>query len=413
MDRKDITNWLIHFTKDISAENELDVFLSNEYLEIDKGEQELDMTNQYPYGIFKYSAFEVLKIILLECGIRYGYSFRNHKTTLYGGEPVICFTEMPIKSLIDYAKKRNSESNSSIGIAIKKSDAYKYGARPVIYGLAQSQSTKYEVNTDTCRIIKASIFPLAEQFRLVPLNLDGKQKIDWTHEREWRIKRRNDIMHHAYVVLGYETAEIEHLNIFEEEGHCEDIIVIVGDNAQANEVYDLILTLLDGSSNQYDVSFSPKSISILIINNIKNDNSIKVIEDLDSDSFFKVELPQLTEEFIQFIDKTIKHGKDVVSKEATDEYLKRNANNLDKTYNDFIDSCGYCDIRSFKPRNKYIRAMLKLGVATSYGESYAIDAVGVHFLSQSLCFHEFITNKVCLYLNQEFDNIFLVNSYLD
>ena len=165
MNREDLTDWLIHFTKDISVEDVVDVYhkeIEEEELGTSNDELDLDFTNQLPFGINAFNAFEVLKNIIKECGIRYNYSFRKRITTLYGGEPVVCFTEMPIHSLIQYAKLRSGNSNSTYGIAIKKTDAYKYGARPVIYGLSPNSTFEYLEKSDTKRILKPSVLPIED-----------------------------------------------------------------------------------------------------------------------------------------------------------------------------------------------------------------------------------------------------------
>ena len=410
MEREDMSSWLIHFTKDINVNNEVDVLIeSNEFT---NGELVLDYTNQFNTGINTYTAFDVLCNIIRECGIRYGYSFRNGKTTLYGGEPVICFTEMPIFSLIQYAKRRNSDSNSTFGIAIRKDDAFKYGARPVIYGLSEDTNISYIKNTSTLRILKECILPKHEQYRLVALKLGDDKVVDWTHEREWRIKRRNDITHNTFIENGYELVEIEHLNIFEENGFCKEIILIVDTDSQADELYDLILPLMDSHSNEYGVSFCPNKLSILIIGNLKNETKpFRKIEDISPKSYFKVELPNISNEELKWLEKVILYCREVISKEATEKYLKKHK--IDDEIKDFRDACGYSNIVCYESRNKYLRGLIKICVATPLSRSYLIKATEPSFSSQSISFHEFIANEVCDYLNSKIENIFYVKSYMD
>ncbi len=414
MKREDITDWLIHFTKDISAEDVVDVFYKVEYEkneeDITDGYLKLDFTNQFSYGINHLSAYEVLKKIIEECGIRYNYSFRNGVTTLYGGEPVICFTEMPIHSLLEYAKTRNAKSNSTYGIAIRKKDAYKYGARPVIYGLANKNTFEYLENTDTRRLLKENVLPIEEQFRLVPLRLD--KNIDWTHEREWRIKKRNDIYHHTYIQNGIDLEEIEHLDIFEDEGHCEEIIVIVNSEDEANEMFDIILTLIDGKGNKFESSFNPKSIAILILENLEKENKlIRRIEDISKKSYFKVELEDLSVKELNWLKELVSRCQNVISKKATEDYLKNHK--LNPKNNDFDDAAGFSSIYSYAVRNKYLRGLLKLDIAFPIGDGYMIRAIGTHFHSQSISFREYIAQKVCDELNKELGDIFYVHSRLD
>ncbi len=62
----------------------------------------------------------------------------------------------------------------AVGLLFNKQFAYKKGARPVIYE-----------KTD----IAKAFLPSSEHWRIVNFNLENDSSIiDWTHEREWRIK---------------------------------------------------------------------------------------------------------------------------------------------------------------------------------------------------------------------------------
>lgn len=84
------------------------------------------------------TAFEVIQRIIHDGFIRSGWSFRNTMPTVYGPYSAICFTEMPLYALIDYANKRQSGSQfvGKYGIAFKKNELFMAGARNVIYGLS-------------------------------------------------------------------------------------------------------------------------------------------------------------------------------------------------------------------------------------------------------------------------------------
>ena len=122
-------------------------------------------------------------------------------------------------------------------------------------------------------------------------------------------------------------------------------------------------------------------------------------------------MESLSKEELDWLDKLVKQCKNKISKEATTEYLENHK--LDYKYNDFADSSGYCSIVTYDVRNKYLRGLLKLGIAFPIGNGYVISAVGTHFISQSISFHEYINNKVCDKLNKEIGKIFYVRSKLD
>ncbi|MDF2944571.1 MAG: hypothetical protein K0S01_3429 [Herbinix sp.] len=100
-----------------------------------------------------------------------------------GNTPVVCLQEAPLSSIgenLIYEKLLREESNSqkfryrAFGIRFGKPFIYKKGGRPVIY--------------DNSKEIK-KIIPENEYWRIVDLQLSDLDKfVDWSHEREWRIK---------------------------------------------------------------------------------------------------------------------------------------------------------------------------------------------------------------------------------
>ena len=103
-----------------------------------------------------------------------------------GNNRAVCFQDVPLYSLAENVKyeyeclmKAKSENKNTknryegFGLRFNKGQIFQKGARPVIYG------TKDELN----------ILPDSEQWRCVQIDLNAANKIiDWTHEREWRIK---------------------------------------------------------------------------------------------------------------------------------------------------------------------------------------------------------------------------------
>lgn len=174
--RYDHTDWLIHFVRDRVPEQDFPGESEEEAGSFQGGEVDADA-----------GAFEVLQAIVRLGGITPGYSFRKGMTTIYGGKPAICVTEMPLYSFAEYAKSRKAADKvSAYGIAILKSEFYEAGGRPVIYGLS-NDSPKYKVNTPYRRIYEDSVLPECEQYRYVAYNPTKIGRwIDWSHEREWR-----------------------------------------------------------------------------------------------------------------------------------------------------------------------------------------------------------------------------------
>lgn len=99
-----------------------------------------------------------------------------------GQQDVVCFQEAPMNSIAEnliYEKLLRKELNSQVirysafGLRFDKSFIFGKGGRPVIYG--KSEELK-------------KILPREEWWRIVNMNLKGEEIIDWSHEREWRIK---------------------------------------------------------------------------------------------------------------------------------------------------------------------------------------------------------------------------------
>lgn len=100
-----------------------------------------------------------------------------------GNDAVVCFQDVPLFSLSEnilLEQQMHSENPSSqirydaFGLRFNKRYIFQNGGRPVIY-----EKTN----------IAKSFLSQEEYWRIVKLDLDNDENIiDWTHEREWRIK---------------------------------------------------------------------------------------------------------------------------------------------------------------------------------------------------------------------------------
>ncbi|MGD0572579.1 MAG: hypothetical protein ABSB11_06120 [Sedimentisphaerales bacterium] len=148
--RRDIGDLLFHFTRRVSPH----IF---------------NMTPQHTISL-SGSASDVLWEILFEGKLKGTANWTY-------GEKCICFTEAPIQefnsifSLIRIAaSKQERPRYEPYGIAVSKKWLFEQGGRPVIYDHPESLKD----------------FPEALKYRFVPYN--PKEGIDFTWEREWRIK---------------------------------------------------------------------------------------------------------------------------------------------------------------------------------------------------------------------------------
>lgn len=156
--RRDMTEWLIHFTRD-----SCDV-----------------------------SALEILRAILIEGVLRPGFAARGNppKKTIYGPSPAVCFSEQPLAGFLQYlAARANSSEMDGYGILIHKHDIYAAGGLPVIYGLGTVKELQpgHPSYDSLCRLLDPSQIGLSEQYRYVAFAPNRTpHPIDWSHEREWR-----------------------------------------------------------------------------------------------------------------------------------------------------------------------------------------------------------------------------------
>ncbi|MBW2321510.1 MAG: hypothetical protein JRF31_11890 [Deltaproteobacteria bacterium] len=150
--RRDIGNLLFHFTRKPPGN-----FIT---VEFDRGST-MSMTS---------SAYSALRKILYD-----GRLMGTSKWTY--GYNCVCFTEAPIQefnsvfSLVEIASSKNERPRyEPYGIAVSKKAFFKRGGRPVIY----DHPSAFEE------------LPESQQYRFVPY--DPENKIDFTWEREWRIR---------------------------------------------------------------------------------------------------------------------------------------------------------------------------------------------------------------------------------
>jgi hypothetical protein len=356
--RHDHTKWLIHFVRDRVPEQDFP----------GEAEEEADF---YAGGELEYDAdaFSVLKTIIRLGGLFPGYSFRSGRTTIYGGQPAICATEMPLYSFAVYARDRsNTGKVSAYGLAFLKSEFYEAGGRPVIYGLSVD-SVSYVKNEASCRIIDPNVLPLAEQYRYVAYNPSSLKWLDWSHEREWRWIVQNE--NHDYVWCrdangGYGPAP--GLPLFRgslDGGFFSVLCIIVWNSSEAREIQELLTGFYLAGSNNYDTPFDRNLISrssIIVLEDVVaavehgQDLSAQTIEGLQKASLVKPILlssppPDASARVAAALASAVSAGE-----RAATNYLAKHP--LDK------GSCGYADAVTYEVVDPLVQYMLANGLAS-------------------------------------------------
>lgn len=242
--RHDHTAWLTHFVRDRVPEQDFPGD-EEEARYFEGGELGPDD-----------DAFTVLKTIIRLGGLTPGYSFRKGRTTIYGGQPAVCATEMPLYSFAEYVRSRGDAGKvSAYGISVLKSEFYAAGGRPAIYGLSTDAPTMTR-NDPYCRVFDETTLPKAEQYRYVAYNPSGGDTwIDWSHEREWRwaphVKERDRIwMLDHNGCYDFKPG----LPIFQGAPFSR-VCVIVWTREEAEEIRELLTGFYLAGSNNYDTPF--------------------------------------------------------------------------------------------------------------------------------------------------------------
>ena len=124
------------------------------------------------------NTFEVLQKILTEKKL---VGSTTASGFIIGTDSAVCFQDGPLYGIAQnclHEQQNKDELGSKIryspvGLSFRKDYVFKKGGRPVIY---------------ESKDVAKSILPPAEWWRIVSFDLSGTVIIDWTHEREWRVK---------------------------------------------------------------------------------------------------------------------------------------------------------------------------------------------------------------------------------
>lgn len=236
--RYDLSDYLIHFFRDIDLESNSSIVFPEHM-----GWQNLFEDTTFP------------AIFMLRAALRNGrlwatWSERNNVRTIYGPNPAICFTEMPIAAFLEAGHVRwgSGQAMSPFALVFPKNLLFQLGARPVIYGFSADVNASAYFDSVGNRKFPESAIPTKEQYRYVTFNIGSSKSIDWTHEREWRWPYRGDVSHinaqlnDCGILSSWD--EIPGLDFY--NMNIQGIGVIVENKQQADLIVSDMLTLVDG-----------------------------------------------------------------------------------------------------------------------------------------------------------------------
>lgn len=238
-------------------------------------------------------------IFMLRAALRNGrlwatWSYRNRARTIYGPNPAICFTDMPIAAFVESSRERHArgEAMAEVALVFPKLQMKGLDARPAIYGLSKDPTAWPSGRGGGPRIFPADVLPLHEQYRYVT----DAYPIDWSHEREWRWPCRAEYPDSDYDSVS-DWYDIPGLDFY--EARISGIGAIVKTRVQAEMVIQDMLTLVDaGMADPYAFSFVLPTDGLPSPEAIRDRNGLKdalVEAAIDIEKYFQISKSEVVE----------------------------------------------------------------------------------------------------------------------
>lgn len=398
MRRTDISKYLIHSVR------------KPEESDLPNKPYEFDDHNYFPLLQDEKlsNEFDVLKNIIREGGLRANLSFRNGKATIYGDNPVICLTEMPLINFLEYVRLRHNPSRiTQYGVAMLKKEVYKNGGRPVISGLS---TEKFEYLDAQKKILKPEILPFSEQYRYVKFDFFT----DWTHEREWRIVCNRE--EEKFTIL-----DDYHLDYFETYGlnifsdfYFSEVIIILYSETEAKEIHQIVQDQLDSGYAKSGQEFYTKIRYLIVQKAIEllDKKQFNSIEDLPESVFYEHTYEVLTEIEVEKVKNALNKCSNLSKQFANEFFNLYNLHTEESRLN--YDISGFSVVTSSHSDNKYYRYLLNENYADAVNGSIWLKNLSEDIPNlQSLTYQEYISKKQSEILNKEIDNIFHYYSKVD
>ena len=254
--RLDLTDWVMHFVHARNLDNEPGEAPKeyNQYHGFPYHENK-DLNSRFDsWGIadeetevgLGAEAFDVLLKIIRDGHIRSSWAFRKNRPTIYGPRSAVCFTEMPLYALCQYAKERSKKDVETYAIGVHKRELFTAGGRPVIYGLSGKHEEPIFNERWPRKLAPSCGIAEKEQFRYVSMSLDTQKRIDWSHEREWRWVDHEDQCSCPGLPIW----------LAEEPISFQSVFIVVQTSSEVKCVLNLLKELYDAGSNNYSYPFS-------------------------------------------------------------------------------------------------------------------------------------------------------------
>lgn len=422
--RQDITDWVIHFIHRRNPDTDplefcMDLENGDAYDHPDGFDYEgnpLFLTDRYQEEYLGLeadaSAFSVLKKILHDGYIRAGWSYRQSRgqlaPTIYGPKAAVCFTEMPLYGLIDYAKTRNAQyAVGGYGIAFQRAELFRAGARPVLYGLssphqeAQKGDPYFGIGL---RNLHSSVgIGLREQYRYVATRLDQARQIDWMHEREWRWADVDQVNQEPGM----------HFLLESDHQSFTKIIILVQHQNEVEEIVQHLRSMYDSGSDYFGREYDTNAIKntfVLPLDQLESftgDLSKARLDDLKLVSVPRMKNVEVRQETLERVQKALAEAYRLGDAAAQECYDKHT--HLDK--GNGFGVCGFAHVVTHDGHSEVTQALIKLEVASAIEGEYKIWMS--RHKAQEVIVHEAAAAAAAAYLTETLGQNFYATSKLD
>lgn len=261
-------------------------------------------------------------IFMLRAALRNGrlwatWSYRKGVRTIYGPNPAVCFTDMPVAAFVEASRERHArrEAMGEVALVFPKRRMRELGARAAIYGLSEDPIHWPSGNGGGPRVFPAEVLPLHEQYR----HVTDAFPIDWSHEREWRWPCR-DVGTCSGSDLVSDWSDIPGLDFYKER--IVGVGAIVKTRAHAELVVQDMLTLVDaGIADPHTFSFVLPTDELPSIEAIRSREALKGALDkatIDINQYFLVSQTRSVEANREFAEEVLAIEKSAPPPQAGD-----------------------------------------------------------------------------------------------
>ena len=366
--RPDLTKWAVHFIHDYNPNYvpdcrtmSYDKFKGFPYHE-DKclndrfDDWSIKDEERFLEG-YEPSAFEILLKIIDDGHIRATWAFRNNRPTVYGPRAAVCFTEMPLYAVIDYARGRSRAEVGSYAIGVLKEELFQAGGRPVIYGLSGHHVEQPQLAEGSWprKLAPSCGIAETEQYRYVAMSHDPNRPIDWSHEREWRWVDHQDRCSCPGIPI----------LLSEEPISFTEVLIVVPKSTEVKPVLNLLAELYDAGQNDYFHRFSKealKSTSVIALDQLRLDTSdvgtdnIR-LEDIPSSRIRKFARPPASPELVARVRSVLDKAREAADA-AAEEYLRTAPRTRDGRH--IADVIGSAFLVVCDSQSSFVSALLNL-----------------------------------------------------